>query len=200
MTPDTSVDESLEESDLDDAQPSDGEHPQSQAARLRRWLRRTCWTWRFVSIAALAVSVALAGLVYFTRYRTDMLTSTVVRQHVVDAAAEGSVALLSYKPETLSDDLVNAKAHLTGDFLTYYSEFTDKVVAPAAKDRAVTTKAWVARAALAELHPAEAKVLVFIDQTTTSRDRPEPTQTASSVMVGMAKVGESWLIRSFDPI
>jgi len=42
-------------------------------------------------------------------------------------------------------------------------------------------------------------VPIFLDQTT-SRDNPDPVETASSVMVGLTKVGPRWLIPSFDPL
>ncbi len=95
---------------------------------------------------------------------------------------------------------VAAKSHLTGDFLTYYSKFTDQIVAPAAKQKAVKTAASVVRTAVSELHPDSAKVLVFLNQTTTGNDRPEPTQTASSVVVSLSKTTGNWLISAFDPV
>lgn len=47
---------------------------------------------------------------------------------------------------------------------------------------------------------AETKVPIFLDQTTTSRDNPDPVETASSVMVGLTKVGPRRLISWFDPL
>ena len=45
------------------------------------------------------------------------------------------------------------------------------------------TTAVVLRAALSgELHPDSANVLLFVNQTTQSKDRPEPTMTSSSVV------------------
>ncbi len=88
-----------------------------------------------------------------------------------------------------------AKSHLTGDFLTYYSKFADQIIAPAAKQKAVTTHAAVVRAAVAELHADSAKVMVFVNQNTTSRDNTDPVQAASSVMVTLTKMNGNWLIR-----
>ena len=45
-----------------------------------------------------------------------------------------------------------------------------------------------------------ATVLVFVDQTTTGNDRPEPTVSASAVRVGLKKVRDKWLIERFDPV
>ena len=50
------------------------------------------------------------------------------------------------------------------------------------------------------MHPDQAKALVFVNQTTTSSDRAEPSQAASSVIVTMDKVNGKWLISAFDPV
>ena len=86
--------------------------------------------------ALLVAAVAAAGSVYWWIYRPDRLTNAASQQRVTDAAREGTVALLSHAPETLDKDLATAKSHLTGEFLKYYSDFTDKIVAPAANRRA----------------------------------------------------------------
>jgi Mce-associated membrane protein len=89
---------------------------------------------------------------------------------------------------------------LTGDFLTYYNQFTQQIVAPAARQKSVKTTAVVLRAALSEFHPDSAVVLLFVNQTTQSKDRPEPTLSSSSVMVALTKADGKWLISSFNPV
>ena len=64
----------------------------------------------------------------------------------LDAAKTGTVALLSYSPESLDKDFAAAKSHLTGDFLSYYTQFTQQIVTPAAKQKSVKTAASVVRA------------------------------------------------------
>ena len=56
------------------------------------------------------------------------------------------------------------------------------------------------RAAVSELHPDSAVVLVFVDQTTASKQKTEPAKTASSVLVTLTKVNGSWLIAKLDPV
>jgi Mce-associated membrane protein len=46
----------------------------------------------------------------------------------------------------------------------------------------------------------QAATLVFVNQTTTSLDKPSPTTASSSVRVGLAKVDGNWLINRFDPL
>ncbi|BCI86726.1 hypothetical protein NIIDMKKI_19320 [Mycobacterium kansasii] len=56
------------------------------------------------------------------------------------------------------------------------------------------------RAAVSELHPGSAVVLVFVDQSTTTKDNPEPTIKPSSVLVSVTQVGGKWLITKFNPV
>lgn len=172
--------------------------PAGPARRILDWCRQ-----RRVTVAALALvvaSAAAAASVYWWLYRPDQLTSAEAQQQVVAAAKEGIEAALSYSPENLDKDLATAKSHLTGQFLDYYSDFTAKVVTPAAKQKGVKTEANVARAAISQMHPNRADVLVFVNQVTTSKDRPTPALATSTVMVTMVKSGGQWLIAEFNPI
>ncbi|WP_408633214.1 hypothetical protein [Mycobacterium hippophais] len=45
-----------------------------------------------------------------------------------------------------------------------------------------------------------AKVLLFVNQTTTSRERPKAAQNASSVIDSLTKVDGRLLISALDPI
>ena len=171
-------------------------------------------------VAAIVLAVLLVGSavgaasVYWWIYRPDqkafglnLFTTESVdkqvqqrQQEVAGAARDGTVALLSYAPDTLDKDLANAKSHLTGEFLKYYSQFTDQIVAPAAKQKGVKTEATVARAAVSELHADSAVVLVFVNQVTTSKDRPDPALATSSVVVKMTNTDGHWLISEFNPV
>ncbi|WP_142281482.1 hypothetical protein [Mycobacterium kyorinense] len=153
-----------------------------------------------VLVLLLLASGGLAAWLYFKQYRPDEQTDHAAAQAAVNAAKDGTVALLSYKPDTLDQDFAAAKSHLTGDFLNYYDEFTRQIVTPAAKEKAVTTAAQVVQAAVTEIHPNSAVVLVFVNQSTVSKDRPDPSMAASSVLVSMTKVDGKWLITKFEPV
>ena len=153
-----------------------------------------------VLVLSLLAAGGLAAWLYFSQYRPDEQTDAAVAQSAVDAARDGTVALLSYKPDTLNQDFAAAKTHLAGDFLNYYDQFTKQIVSPAAKEKAVTTTAKVVGAAASELHPNSAVVLIFVNQVTTSKDRPDPAMASSSVRVSLTKVHGDWLITKFDPV
>jgi Mce-associated membrane protein len=150
--------------------------------------------------ALLAASAIAAGVVFWFLFRPDQLTNADAQQQVIAAAKEGTEALLSYSPESLDADLANAKSHLTGEFLSYYNDFTDKVVAPASRDKGVKTEANVARAAVSQMRPDKADVLVFVNQVTTSKERPTPALSTSSVMVTLLRADGRWLISGFNPV
>lgn len=145
-------------------------------------------------------SLGLLGGLYYFSYLPDRETDGAAAKAAIAAASEGTVAVLSYSPDTLDRDFSSAKSHLTGDFLTYYNQFTREIVAPAAKQKSVKTNAVVLRAAISEFRPGAATVLLFVNQSTQSKDRPEPTLTSSSVLVKLDKADGKWLISSFNPV
>jgi Mce-associated membrane protein len=149
---------------------------------------------------ALIASAGAASWLYFHDYRMDQQTNEAARNVALDAAKNGTVALLSYSPDSLDKDFANAKSNLTGDFLSYYTDFTEKIVTPAAKEKQVKTAASVVRAAVAEIHPDSAVVLLFVNQVTTSKENPDGSFAASSVKVGLKKIDDRWLISAFDPV
>jgi Mce-associated membrane protein len=159
------------------------------------------WRWAVVvPLALLAASVVACGSVYWFLFRPDQLTNDSVQQQVVAAAREGTEAVLSYSSDNLDASLADAKSHLTGEFLDHYSKFTDDVVRPAVTQKGVKTEAHVARAAVSEMHPGTAQVLVFVNQVTTSKDRPSPALATSTVIVTMVKSGGQWRISEFKPV
>ena len=189
-----------------DVEPTDG----SEIDKVADTTEPVVAPWRRLVIAVPLVTVLLvlgllaaAGLtawLYFYQYRPDQEVDAAVNQRAVDAARDGTVALLSYKPDTLNQDFANAKSHLTGDFLNYYDQFTRDVVTPAAKDKGVATAAQVVGAATSELHANSAVVMVFVNQASTSTERPDPSMSSSTLMVGLTKVNGAWLINKFDPV
>lgn len=138
-----------------------------------------------------------AGYFYFV-YRPDLQTDDAAARQAITAASDGAVVLLSYTPDTLNRDFTNAKSRVTEDYLAYYQRFADQIVGPASQAGRVATKASVVKAAVSELHPNSAVVLVFLKQKTTSKDRPDPVVTSSSVQITLTKVNGSWLIDKLD--
>jgi len=179
-----------------------GNSPKRTKRERRGWPRvlRRVKPVPLILILLLLISGGVATWLYFERYLPRQQTDSSVARAVVSAASDGTVALLSYSPESLDKDFATARSHLSGDFLSYYNQFTEQIVAPAAKQKSLKTTARVTRAAVSELHPNSAVVLVYVDQTTTSKDKPDPSVAASSVLVSMTRVDGTWLINKFDPV
>ena len=179
-----------------DSEAPDGEAPEGLPGPSgRRWR-----PFVVLPAALLAASAIAAGLVFWFLFRPDQLTNADAQQQVIAAAKEGTESVLSYSPDNLDQSLATAKSHLTGGFLDEYSKFTDEVVRPAVSQRGVKTEANVARAAVSEMDPGRAQVLVFVNQVTTSRERPSPALATSSVMVTMVRSDGRWLISEFKPV
>jgi Mce-associated membrane protein len=193
------------ESEVDDSVtqvPAKADAPQRTKRGRRDWSRRlrNVKVVPVTLILLLLISGGVATWLYFERYQPRQQTNPSVARAVVSAASDGTVALLSYSPESLDKDFATAKSHLSGDFLSYYNQFTEQIVGPAAKEKSLKTTARVIGAAVSELHPNSAVVLVYVDQSTTSKDRPDPSESASSVLVSVTRVNGNWLITKFDPV
>jgi Mce-associated membrane protein len=117
----------------------------------------------------------------------------------VQAAIDDTVSMLSYRPDTVAQNLAAARDRMTGRFRDSYASLTNDVVIPGAKQRQISAVATVPAAASVSASATHAVVLVFVNQTTVIGSDP-PTDTASSVRVTLEKVHDQWLISRFDPI
>jgi Mce-associated membrane protein len=165
-----------------------------------RLTRQCLANWRPILVSALVVAaVGLATGLYFFQYRPDRQIDDAASKRAIKAASDGVVASLSYSPTHMANDFASAKSHLTGDFLAYYDKFTKEIVTPMVQQKHIAQTAAVVRAAVSELHQDSAVVLVFLNETNTSKDKPEPLSTPSSVRITLKKVNGSWLISKLDP-
>jgi Mce-associated membrane protein len=121
------------------------------------------------------------------------------RTQSVKAAIDSTVAMLSYRPDTVESSLDAARDRLTGAFRDSYSSLTRDVVIPGAKQKQISATATVPAAASVSATPTHAVVLVFVNQTAVVGNDP-PTDTTSSVTVTLEKVANRWLISRFDPV
>jgi Mce-associated membrane protein len=173
----------------------------SGPSAIGRLTRRCLAMWRPILASALVIAtIAVAAGLYFFQYRPAQRIDDAATHQAVQAASDGAVAAVSYSYDNLDHDFARAKSVSTGEFLSYYSKFSQDFVAPAATKGHLIATAKVLRAAAIELHPDSAVVLVFMNQNTSSKEKPEPLTTASSVVVTLNKVNGSWLIAKLDPL
>lgn len=117
----------------------------------------------------------------------------------LQTAKDSTVALLSYSPDTVAEDLGGARDLLTGNFRDAYTSLTNDVVIPGAQQQRISVVATVPAAALVTATENHSVVMVFVNQATTIADGA-PTSTASTVKVTLDKVDGRWLISEFEPI
>jgi Mce-associated membrane protein len=162
--------------------------------------RRIGWS-RMVAYALLpALALLMASAAGYLKWQdATQREDQAAHPQSVQAAVDGTVALLSYRPETVDKDLEAAKSRLTGKFLDAYTSLTRDVVIPGAKQKQISATATVPAAALAAETATHAAVLLFVDQTVIV-GKAAPTNAASSVRVTVDKIDGRWLISQFDPV
>ncbi|WP_431235421.1 hypothetical protein ACQ856_13650 [Mycolicibacterium psychrotolerans] len=168
----------------------------TEAAPAKRFSVAGAVAFGVLPIVALLLAAAAGYLRYEDSSRRDADTA---RTESVQAAKDSTVALLSYKPESVEKDLGAARDRLTGSFLDAYTQLINTVVIPGAKEKKISALAAVPAAASVSAKPDHAVVLLFVDQTVVV-GADAPTNTASSVRVTLEKVKDRWLISGFDPI
>ena len=152
----------------------------------------------FGVLPAVALLLAL-GAGYLKWMDNSVRDSEIARDESTQAAKDSTIALLSYKPDTVEQQLGAARDLLTGDFRDSYTSLTNDVVIPGAKQKQISAVATVPAVASVSANPSHAVVLVFVNQTVIV-GQTAPTDTASSVRVTLDKVGNRWLISKFDPV
>lgn len=187
------VDDIADENELDEDVGFSGA-VEDPAKRARRRIRAVGYG------ALLALPFVLAAAIGCLKYVswTQSETATASAESV-HAASEAAVAMLSYRPDTVQNDLEAAKGRMTGPFRDSYGSLVDDVVAPAAIQKLISATATVPAAASVSATRDHAVVLIFVNQSTTvGKDAPE--NMTSCVRVTLDKIDNRWLVSGFDPV
>lgn len=151
----------------------------------------------YLLIPLLVMSMTV-GAGYLKFRQSSVATGQAAAISSVQAATDGTIALLSYRPDTAQETLTAARDRLTGTFRDSYTSLTNDVVIPGAMQKKISATATVPAAASVSATENHAVVLVFVDQSVIVGDGA-PSATASAVQVTLDKVGSQWLISGFDP-
>jgi Mce-associated membrane protein len=190
--------EAADEADLLDPEEAEDEDDVAEAPVERR-SGRFSWTRLLVAVLPILALVLALGVGYLKWLDGTARESRAAAEQSVRAASDSTIAILSYKPETVDRDLKAAADRLAEPFRQQYTQLVNDVVAPGAKQQHITALATVPAAASVSATGKHAVVLVFVDQTTTIGS-DAPTQSTSSVRVSLEKVDGRWLISQFDPV
>ena len=145
-------------------------------------VRRRPWTRILTAVAA--VLAILAGALYQGWY--------------LPGQRDGAAALLTYTPDSVAADLSAATERLTGEYKDYYGRIVDSVIVPTARDQKISSHATVTGTGVSSFDADSAQVLVFLSQTSTSADRPQPVANTAGAVVELSRVDGDWLISRFD--
>jgi Mce-associated membrane protein len=204
--PAESVESELESTDLESAELEQDEaeaepgpaanfsapQPKKRSAVGINWVRVAAY--RVLPALALVLAAAAGGLWYLTaRHGNQADQATVIK-----IASDGTVALLSYEPDTVRQQLTDARKLLTTPFLDEYTTLTKSVI-PGAEQRHIAAATSVPAAAAVSVEENHAVVLVFVNQTVRVGDQP-PTSTPTSARVTLERLGGQWLIAKFEPV
>jgi Mce-associated membrane protein len=201
----TATDESVDKTDEADAVDKADEPPEtadeaSESAEPEKPKRRIQWARVFAFRVLPAVALLLAlGAGYLKWMDNSVRNSETARIESIQAAKDSTIALLSYKPDTVEQQLGAARDLLTGDFRDSYTSLINDVVIPGAKQKQISAVATVPAMASVSADLRHAVVLVFVNQTVIV-GQDAPTDTASSVRVTLEKIDGHWLISKFDPV
>lgn len=152
----------------------------------------------FGVLPVLALLLAAAAA-YLKWEDAKVVESKAAADASMEVAKESTIRLLSYQPDTVEKELTSARDLLTGNFRDSYTQLTNDVVIPGAKEKKIAALANVPAVASISATPTHAVALVFVNQTVTVGN-DAPTSTNSSVKVTLDKVGDRWLISEFDPV
>ncbi|KXT57261.1 hypothetical protein Y710_09150 [Gordonia sp. QH-12] len=154
-----------------------------------------------VGVLAAVTVVGAGALGYVWWAASSAAADADAGQSALASARRDVPELLSYDYRTIDQAFPkSAKKLLTGKFLTEYTELGASVVQPAAKRDAIVTKADVVEASVVAAEEDSVTVLLFVNQTTTSKDLEGPRLDGSRVRVHMTKDGDSWKISEFVPV
>jgi Mce-associated membrane protein len=164
-----------------------------------RTRRLAWWTTVIVLIAAMLSALGIGLWQAVEGRQIEQAQDAAARESVLEVAKSTTIAMLSYKPDTVEAQLNGALSLLTGDFRESFAELTSDTVIPGAREKRITAVAAVPAASVVSLSRDRATLLVFINQTVTV-GTAEPSDTASSVRMDLQKINDKWLVAEFDPV
>lgn len=146
-----------------------------------------------LTVAALAVTVV--GQVWLHGQRAEDR-----RERALASAARTAVtAVLSYDYRSLDSTLASTRPLLTGDARRQYDEVSQPLHTTAPGIHAVT-RAQVKVAAVLESGSRSGRVLLFVDQLSSSTNLRTPRLDQSRIVVTLTRSGSRWLVSSLDAV
>lgn len=117
------------------------------------------------------------------------------------AAAETIVVdLLTYRHESVAEELDAALVNVTGNFAEDYRRLVDEAIVPVSRERQLDTEAVIVQSGVAASDADSVTVLLFVDQATTSADAPGTRRDISRIEVTVRQIDGGWKIDRLEAV
>lgn len=150
-----------------------------------------------LSVVALVFAVLVGWLAYGAMQDSAAETA---RTEARVAAEEQAVAMLAYTYGEVDEQIAVAAEGLTGDFRDEYTNLMKNIIAPGAKEKAISVQVSVQASSVVSTDADSAVTLLFLNQITTSSENPEAVSSGSRVRVELEKQDGRWLVSRLTPV
>lgn len=181
-------------------QPTEKQEKASPLRRIALEAGRVSPVARLVIVAVLVVLVIGSGVLagFKAKQASDAKAAAADRQAAAAAAKTEIPQILTYSYKTLSKDLARGQADTTGQFKGEFSLEAKQIIEPQVPKQQVSTRAQAPVTAPVASSGDQVTVLVFVDQSTTSKSQPKARVAASELRVTMQKVHGKWLVANYS--
>jgi Mce-associated membrane protein len=163
-----------------------------------------------LAVLVLAAAVALVWLVQrdgagdapdVTTAESEqaVVASASIKDTVREAAAEAVTRAYSYSWRTLADDKAAARELMTEQMARQYDRTMAGVATTSRREHTVVA-ATVSGTALVTATASDARVLVFVNQSTTRDDLEKPLLNLDRVLVTLVRAGGAWQVSELDAL
>jgi Mce-associated membrane protein len=186
-----------------DAVELDGVEPRGRRRRSlqtpHRWLQHHGTAAFIAAATVILVAASVYSVVLFFGGRTAGEIEE-ARDAAATSADTAVVDMLSYRFDSVADQLGAAEGSLTPTFRAEFHALTLSTIIPAAVEKQISTSVTVAGTSTVSATTDSVDLLMFLNQNTTSLDQPEPATTGSRVIVTMTSVDGRWLLDGLRPL
>ena len=127
------------------------------------------------------------------------VVSESVKETVRDVAADAATRAYSYSWDTLAEDRAAARDLMTTDMQRRYDRTMAGVGTSSRRERTVVS-AEVVETALVSATSSYARVLVFVNQTTSTEDLRKPRVDLDRVLVTLERAEGEWRVSELDAL
>lgn len=116
-------------------------------------------------------------------------------------AAESIVVdLLTYRHESVAEEMDEALNNVTGSFADDYRALVTDMIVPVSRERQLSTDAVVVQSGIVDTSSEDVTFLLFVDQASTSADAPGTRRDVSRIEVTVRNIDGQWKITRLDAV